>query len=470
MMSTVKGLHSGGKWLPGIGVTEVRNPYTDEVVGTVAQASAEQAIEAARALAAVHSELTAYDRGDILASTAQLLQRERDEVADTITAESGLAIGDALREVDRAIIQLRYCAEETKRIVGEAIPTDITGARQRRLAITTRIPIGVVCAVTPFNRPLNQVVTKLAPALAANNRVIVKPSEKTPLSAVHFVDALLRSGLPPEMIALVCGDPAELVGGLLGCGHLDMLTFTGSSAIGKRLAASAGMIRQTYELGDSGALVVLADADLPAAVAAATAGAFATSGQSCRGVKRIIAHQDVADEFARRLAVAAAALVVGDPADPGTDIGTLIDHAAADEVESRVADAVAAGARVLCGSRRAGAQFWPTVLDHVPRDADLVRSETFGPIAPVIRVRDFDDAVAVVNGTRYGLQAGIFTDSLDHARRAAELFDVGAVVVNGGPQFESPNIPFGGMKDSGIGREGARYAIEEMTKVKTLVI
>ncbi|MFF3570931.1 aldehyde dehydrogenase family protein [Nocardia jiangxiensis] len=469
-MNAIKGLYSGGRWSPGVGSAEVRNPYTDEVVGTVVRASREQAVEAVRGLGAVRPELTAHDRSEILAATAALLHRERDDVASTISQESGLAIRDAGREVDRATTQLRYCAEEATRITGEAIRTDITSARQRRLAITTREPIGVVCAVTPFNRPLNQVVTKVAPAIAANNRVVVKPSEKTPLSAIRFVDALLRSGLPPEMIALVCGEPGDLMDALIHSGHIDMLTFTGSTAVGRLLAASAGMIRQTYELGDSGALVVMADADLPAAVAAATAGAFTTSGQSCRGVKRIIAHEDIADEFAGKLAAAASELVVGDPADPATDIGTLIDQTAADEVADRVARAVAAGAQVLCGARRAGAQYWPTVLDHVPRDADLVRLETFGPTAPVIRVEDFDDAVAVVNDTRYGLQAGIFTNSLDHARRAAELFDVGAVIVNGGPQFESPNIPFGGMKDSGIGREGARYAIEEMTRIKTFVI
>ncbi len=469
-MNATKGLFSGGRWSPGVGVAEVRNPYTDEVVGTVVRASPEQALEAARGLAGVRSELTAYDRSDILAATAELLHRERDDFANTISQESGLAIMDARREVDRATAQLRYCAEEGKRITGEAIRTDVTSARQRRLAITTREPIGVVCAVTPFNRPLNQVVTKVAPAIAANNRVVVKPSEKTPLSAIRFVDALLRSGLPSDMIALVCGEPGELVDALVHSGHIDMLTFTGSTRVGRLLAASAGMIRQTYELGDSGALVIMADADIPAAVAAATAGAFATSGQSCRGVKRIIAHGDVADEFARELAAAASDLVVGDPGDPATDIGTLIDRDAASEVEARVARAVAAGARVLCGARRVGAQYWPTVLDHVPRDADLVRLETFGPTAPVIRVKDFSEAVEVVNDTRYGLQAGIFTNNLDHARRAAELFDVGAVVVNGGPQFESPNIPFGGVKDSGIGREGARYAIEEMTRVKTFVI
>ncbi|SNQ51631.1 putative aldehyde dehydrogenase [Frankia canadensis] len=470
-MSVTMGLFADGRWSPGVGTAQVRNPYTGAVVGTVTRASPQQARDAVRALAAAgRGDLTAHDRATILAATADLLYRERDDVAVLISQESGLAVRDGHREVTRAVTQLRFCAQEALRVHGEAIRTDVTEARARRLAITTREPVGVVCAVTPFNRPLNQVVTKVAPALAAGNRVVVKPSEKTPLSAIRLLDTLLRAGLPPDQAALVCGEPAEIVDALLASGHVDMLTFTGSSRVGRLLAASAGMIRQTYELGDSGALVVMADADVPAAVAAAAAGAFATSGQSCRGVKRVIAHADVADEVAERLAEAASALVVGDPADPATDVGTLIDAAAADVVERRVIDAVAAGARVLCGARRHGAQYWPTVLDHVPPDTDLVRLETFGPTAPVVRVRDFAEAVAVVNGTRYGLQAGIFTRSLDLARRAGELFDVGAVVVNGGPQFESPNIPFGGVKDSGLGREGARYAIEEMTRLRTLIL
>ncbi|MEU5691992.1 aldehyde dehydrogenase family protein [Actinosynnema sp. NPDC020468] len=464
-----KGLFSGGRWRAGSGVVEVRDPYTGEVVGAVARADRGQVLDAVRDLTAFRPSLTAYDRAEVLAATAGAVRAERDDFADLISRESGLSVSDGRREVDRAVAQLEYAAEECKRITGEVVGTDVTGARQRRLAITTREPIGVVCAITPFNRPLNQVVTKVAPAVAAGNRVVVKPSEKTPLSAVRFVETLVRSGLPARMIALVVGDPREVVGALLDSGGIDMVTFTGSTAVGKAIARSAGMLKQTYELGDSGALVVMEDADVPAAVAAATAGAFATSGQSCRGVKRVVAHVDVADEVAAGLAAAASALVVGDPRDPTTDVGTLIDEAAALEVERRVALAVAQGAEVLCGGVRAGAQYRPTVLDHVPGNAELVRSETFGPIAPVVRVTDFEHAVDVVNGTSFGLQAGIFTRGLDYARRAAELFEVGALIVNGGPQFESPNIPFGGVKDSGIGREGVKYAIEEMTRVKTIV-
>lgn len=468
-MTIHSGLFAAGRWRTGAGVIEVRDPYTGDVVGEVARAESADVLDAVRALAAYRPQLTAYDRAEILAATAALVSAERDEFAATISAESGLSLADGLREVDRAATQLGYAAEECKRITGETIGTDVTSARQRRLAVTTREPLGVVLAITPFNRPLNQVVTKVAPALAAGNRVIVKPSEKTPLSACLFVDALLRCGLPAEMIALVTGEPEQVVGTLLGSGLVDMVTFTGSSAVGQKIARAAGLVKQAYELGDSGALVVLEDADVPAAIAAAAAGAFATSGQSCRGVKRIVAHRSVADEVAAGLAAAASALVVGAPRDPATHVGTLIDEAAAVEVERRVTQAVAEGAELVCGGKRERAQYWPTVLDHVPPDAELVLSETFGPVAPVIRVADLDEAVEVVNNTRYGLQAGIFTNNLAHARTAAERFEVGAVVVNGGPQFESPNIPFGGVKDSGIGREGLKYAIDEMTRVKTLV-
>jgi acyl-CoA reductase-like NAD-dependent aldehyde dehydrogenase len=355
-------------------------------------------------------------------------------------------------------------------VVGEAIPTDVTSARLRRVAVTTREPAGLVYAITPFNRPLNQVANKLGPALAAGNRVLLKPSERTPLTAVRFVHTLLAAGLPADRLALVTGDPAEVGGAIVDSGLADVITFTGSSAVGRRVARAAGMCRVLMELGDSGALIVMDDADLEQAAAAAASGAFATSGQSCRGVKRILVHERVAEELVARLVRHAEQLRVGDPADPNTDIGTLIDEPAAVEVERRVVEAVSGGARVVSGGQRRGAQFAPTVLDRVSRGALLVREETFGPVAPVIRVTSLDDAIQCVNEVRYGLQAGIFTQRLDDVLRAGRELAVGTVIANGGPQFEAPNIPFGGVKDSGLGREGVRYAMQEMSTVKTLVL
>ena len=464
------GLLVGGEWVACERTAEVTNPYTTAIVGTMGLASADQAIEAARELQGYRPSLTAYERAEILHAAAAAVYQDRAEFAGLICAESGIALRDCAREVERAVGQLRFCAEESKRIVGEAIPTDVGPGRPRRFAVTIHEPVGVVLAITPFNRPLNQVVTKVAPAIAANNRVLIKPSEKTPLTAVKFVATLMAAGLPAGMISVVTGVPAEVVPPILESGCVDMLTFTGSSVVGKQLAAAIGMMHATFELGDSGALIVMPDADLPAAAAAAAAGAFATSGQSCRGVKRILAHDDIADELVRLVTDRAARLAVGDPADPQTDIGTLIDEPAAVEVERRVRAAERAGARVVYGGQRRRAQYGPTVLDRVPPDADLVRCETFGPCAPVIRFDTVQTGLALANETGYGLQAGIFSNDLRIINKAAAELQMGAVIVNDGPQFEAPNIPFGGVKGSGLGREGARYSIAEMTRIKTLVL
>jgi aldehyde dehydrogenase (NAD+)/aldehyde dehydrogenase len=276
--------------------------------------------------------------------------------------------------------------------------------------------------------------------------------------------------LPPETISLLTGDPDEIGRVLLAGDDVDMLTFTGSARVGRKLARAAGMVRSIFELGDSGALIALDDADVAAAAAAAVEGAFRNSGQSCRGVKRIIADEAIADELAVRIAEGARQLRVGDPRSPETDVGTLIDERAAAEVERRVEEAVAHGAQLLAGGERSGAQYPPTVLDHVDHSLPLTQEETFGPVAPIVRVRGLDQALACANDTRYGLQAGLFTRSVERALRAFRELEVGAVIVNGGPNFDAPNIPFGGVKDSGIGREGVRHSIIEMTMSRTLVL
>ncbi len=376
---------------------------------------------------------------------------------------------EARKEVRRAVTLLRVCAEEAKRISGEAIPTDVTADRKRNLAVTVRVPIGLVCAITPFNRPLNQVVVKLAPAIAANNSVILKPSEKTPLSAVRFVRCLIANGLPARMVSMVTGDPREVGEALVTCPDVDMITFTGSCAVGERIAKSAGMIRMTFELGDTGTLIVLDDADLELAADVAAKGAFATAGQSCRGVKRLLVQDGVADRFATLLVEEARKLKFGDPRSTQNDIGCLIDEAAAQAVEERVNGSIELGAKLLYGRPRDGAVLGPQVLDFVPKDSALVCAETFGPCAPIVRVKDLDEAVECVNGGAYGLQTGVFTANIHQAFKAAQTIKSGAVIINDGPQFESPFIPFGGVRRSGVGREGARFAIEEMTTVKTIV-
>ncbi|MEU7039539.1 aldehyde dehydrogenase family protein [Streptomyces varsoviensis] len=461
---------SCGRWSRSDRVVEVRSPYTGEVVGRVGQATVKQVNDAINSAKSYRCSLTAFERSEVLSRTADRIHADAEVFMRSIVDETGNARKDAATEVRRAVAQLRFGAEEAKRLVGESITTDVTDYGARRLAVTLVEPIGLVCAITPFNRPLNQVATKVVPALAVGDSVIVKPSEKAPLTAVLFVRALLDSGLPAEMISLVTGDPREIGDALVGSDLVDMVTFTGSATVGKAIARRIGMIRSAFELGDSGALVVADDADLAAAAAAAAAGAFSTAGQSCRGVKRVLAHEDVADAFADLLVAAAERLTVGDPWDAKTDIGTLIDEQAAERVESRVAEAVNRGARLRTGGYRHGAQFWPTVLDHVDRDAPLVREETFGPCAPIIRVSGMDEAMNYLNSGRYGLQTGVFTQRIGDAMKMARGLQAGAVVINGGPQFESPNIPFGGVKDSGHGREGVRYAMREMSRIKTLVL
>jgi putative phosphonoacetaldehyde dehydrogenase len=442
---------------------EVTSPWDGAVVGAVPRHGADDvvaAIERARACRAPAPQ----ERADLLNALAAALAEQAERFARSITAEAGVCLKESAKEVARARGNLLVAAEEAVRIHGEALPIPSGG----RLALTVREPVGVVGAITPFNRPLNQVVVKVAPALAAGNRVVVKPSEKTPLTALLLADLLAECGLPDGMVSVVTGDPVE-VGGALAA-NADMVTFTGGVGAGLAVARAAAGKRVTLELGGNDPLIVLDDADLETAARLAADQAFATAGQSCRGVKRVLATPAVADELVERIAARAAAKRCGDPFDPATEIGPLIDAAAAAEVERRCAEAIAAGARLVQGGGREGALHEPTVLDHVPADAELVARETFGPVAPVIRVADATEAIAVANSTPYGLQAGVVTASQADFMRIADGLEVGAVNLMEGPAFDSPHIPFGGVKASGVGREGIRWAIEEMTTLKTITL
>jgi acyl-CoA reductase-like NAD-dependent aldehyde dehydrogenase len=449
---------------------EVTNPYDGALVGRVARFTVAEVEHAIATLGQHQADWTAHDRSRLLSVAAERLELDREGFVLSISRESGLARKDAEREVTRAVGTLRMAAAEALTRHGEAMCVDITAARRGDIAVALREPIGIVCAITPFNRPLNQIVAKLAPALAVGNRVVLKPSEQTPLTALRFVEMLRGCGLPPSTIKVVTGRPQEIGPALVTSPGIDMVTFTGSVAVGRAIAQRIGMIRSVFELGDSGALVAMPGSDLATVASIAAEGAFASAGQSCRGVKRIIAHHTIADDLAHLIAEHARRLRIGDPLDPDTDIGTLIHEDAARRVEDRVASAVEGGATIVFSSERCGAQLGPIVLDCVPRDCPLVQEETFGPCAPIIRVQDLDDAIDCVNDTQFGLQCGVFTPNWADAWRGATRLRVGAVVINGGPQFDSPNIPFGGVKASGLGREGVRFAMDEMSVIKTLVL
>jgi putative phosphonoacetaldehyde dehydrogenase len=450
---------------PGIPVT---NPYTGETVGEVSCDSAADVARAAEALAACRRELGPAERQRVLRRAAEIVGRREEELAGLITAEAGLSLRDSRSEVRRARGNLEVAAEEAVRVRGESL--EVLAGQQPSLAVWIRQPVGVVAAITPFNRPLNQVVVKVAPAIAAGNRILVKPSEKAPLSAFRLAEILFEAGLPEDMLALVTGRPEEVGPALVGSPHVDMVTFTGSVETGELVTRQAGVKKLLLELGGNDPLVVLEDADLERAAEVAVAGAFGSAGQSCRAVKRIVALAPIADAFVDLLRKRAARVRYGDPTDPETEVGPLISEAAAADAETRCRRAVEDGAELLLGGTRQGAVLAPTVLDRVSPRTPLVAQETFAPVAPVIRVGSLEEAVEVCNGTRYGLQAGVMTRDFEAFAGVARRLRVGGVALGLGPNFDSPLIPFGGVKSSGFGREGMRHAVEEMTVLKTLLV
>ncbi|MFE9576357.1 aldehyde dehydrogenase family protein [Nocardia sp. NPDC006044] len=451
---------------PSSGQLTVRNPWNGESVGTVARDTVAQLDEAIQGVRAGWRPLRADQRAAILGRTAELIRERSGELAELISRESGVCIAETRKETERAAANLVVAATETERLRGESIP--VPG--QDRLALTKFEPVGLVAAITPFNRPLNQVVVKVAPAVAAGCAVVLKPSEKTPLTALAFAEMLLEAGLPAENLVVTTGEPGVLGPALAGHPDIDMVTFTGSVQTGRAVSAAAAGKKILLELGGNDPLIVLPDADLALAVQLAGQGAFATAGQSCRGIKRVIVVGSVADDLVEGLTEATRRKQAGDPLDPATDVGPLISEEAAKTVERRIGDAVAADAKLLLGGDRRGPLITPAVLDNVPADAELVVEETFGPVAPVIRVTDTAAAIRVANSTRYGLQAGVITSDVAEFTEIAAALRVGAVNLNAGPHFDSPHIPFGGVKSSGIGREGIPYSIREMSTIKTITL
>lgn len=444
----------------------VRSPWDGESVGSAPADTPQELDEAIRGVRAAWRPSRPRERAGVLRRAAALLIERAAETSTLISRESGVCVAETRREVERAAANLTVAAEEAERLHGESIP--VPG--QDRLAVTLLEPAGIVAALTPFNRPLNQVVVKVAPAVAAGCAIVLKPSEKTPLTALAFAGLLIEAGLPPGHLVVTTGEPGLIGPALAGHPEVDMVTFTGSVSTGRAVSAAAAGKGLLLELGGNDPLIVLPDADVELAVRLAAEGAFATAGQSCRGVKRVIAVGEVAEPLVAGLVEAAGRKRAGDPLDPATEVGPLISQEAAAEVERRILDAVAAGAKPMCGGNRHGSLLTPAVLDHVAHDAELVMRETFGPVAPVIRVGDVDEAISVANSTRYGLQSGVVTSDVGAFMRIARELRVGAVNLNAGPQFDSPHIPFGGVKDSGVGREGIRYSIREMSVTKTITL
>ncbi|HKH34192.1 MAG TPA: phosphonoacetaldehyde dehydrogenase [Beijerinckiaceae bacterium] len=459
-----------GKRVGTDGVVEVFNPYTNEVVGTVPAARPEHVREAFAKAKAFKPKLTRYERQQILQKTAETLRDRKEEFARLITAESGLCWKDSLYEASRAYDVWSFAAQLTIKDDGEIYSCDISPNGKQRKIYTTRLPLlGVISAITPFNHPLNMVSHKLAPAIATNNRVVLKPTELTPLTALALADVLYEAGLPPEMLSVVTGNPSTMGDAMITDPDADLITFTGSVRVGKYIAEKAGYRRIVLELGGNDPLIVMEDADLDKAAELAVQGATKNSGQRCTAVKRILAVESVADAFAEKVLAKARKLKAGDPIDPATDIGTVINERSAALFEARVDDAVGKGAKRLHGERRAGALFPPTVVDHVPYDCELVREETFGPVIPIIRCpNDIESVIRISNSTAYGLSSGVCTNRLDYITRFVAELEVGTVNVWEVPGYRIEMSPFGGIKDSGLGyKEGVVEAMKSFTNLRT---
>ncbi len=451
-------------------VIEVFNPYTNEVVGTVPAGRPEHVREAFAKAHAAHPQLTRFERQRILQTTAESLRERKEDFARLITAESGLCWKDSLYEASRAYDVWSFAAQLTIRDDGETYACDISPNGKNRKIFTTRTPLlGVISAITPFNHPLNMVSHKLAPAIATNNRVVLKPTELTPLTALALADVLYEAGLPPDMLSVVTGNPRTMGDAMITDPHCDLVTFTGSVRVGKYIAQNAGYRRTVLELGGNDPLIVMDDADLDRAAQLAVLGATKNSGQRCTAVKRILVVESIADEFVERVLVHAKKLKCGDPMDPSVDVGTVINEAAAQLFERRVEDAQSRGARVLYGAPRKGALFHPCVVDHVPYDCELVREETFGPVIPIIRVPSrIEEVIRISNSTAYGLSSGVCTNRLDDVTRFIKGLEVGTVNVWEVPGYRTEMSPFGGIKDSGNGyKEGMVEAMKSFTNVKT---
>ena len=447
----------------------VVNPFTGHATASVPKATL---AEVRHALAIAHAykpRLTRFERANILNRTALLVRERAVPIAALISAESGLGLKDATYEVGRVADVLVFGANECLKDDGQIFSCDLTPHGKRRRVFTQRDPLlGVITAITPFNHPMNQVAHKVVPSIATNNRMVLKPSEKVPLSALLFADLLFEAGLPVEMLAVVTGDPAEIADELITSALVGLVTFTGGVAIGKSIACKAGYRRVVLELGGNDPIIVMDDADLDEASTLAVQGSYKNSGQRCTAVKRLLVHDAVAQRFTDLVVDKTRAWTHGDPSDASLDMGTVIDAAAAQLFEARVSDAVASGARLLAGNHRDGALYAPTVLDRVTPDMLLAQHETFGPVSPIIRFSTIDEAIRIANGTAYGLSSAVCTNRLDHIARFVAELHVGTVNVREVPGYRLELTPFGGIKDSGLGyKEGVQEAMKSFTNVKT---
>jgi acyl-CoA reductase-like NAD-dependent aldehyde dehydrogenase len=462
----------GGEWKESREIAEIRFPYTGETVARVSLASdehMEMALSAAKRGFAQTKALSSRERYDILSAFADLILRRSGDFSEMLTLEAGKTRAAAAAEVSRAVETLRISAEESRRIAGEVLPLDWTRDAVGRLGITRRFPVGPVLGITPFNFPLNSACHKLGPAIAAGNPFILKPATATPVTSLMLGELALEAGLPGVAISVLpC--PGERAEGLAKDPRVTFITFTGSPDVGWRLKQIAGRKRVCLELGGNGPVIVHHDAPLKYAVERVVTGGFSSAGQVCIAVQRVFLHRSIRDSFMDLLLERIRRLKVGDPRDQATDVGPMITAKAAERAWGKVRDAVSGGAELLCGKPPEGPLFFPAVLTGTTPEMRVNREEAFAPFITVTTYDDFEEAIGLATGTEYGLQMGVFTRDIGRVLTAFEQSEMGGIMVNDVPTFRVDAMPYGGVRLSGTGREGPRYAIEEMTELRTMVI
>jgi acyl-CoA reductase-like NAD-dependent aldehyde dehydrogenase len=450
----------------------VRDKYSDEVIATIAKAEKEHVdLAVTTALGTFEKDqLTPYDRYEILNKASEILKGRKEEVALTLAREVGKTIKDARLEVERAIQTLILSSEEAKRIGGEVLPISASPGAENRMGFTIRVPIGVIAAITPFNFPFNLACHKIAPAIAAGNTVVWKPATNTSASAYFLMEILKEAGLPSGYVNLICGSGAQVGEWLLEDKRIGKYTFTGSAEVGRHIKEKSGLRKVSLELGNNSPNIVHHDADLDLAAKLCVLKGFNTAGQACVSVQRIYVHSTVENEFLVKLKAETEALKVGNPLEEETDIGPLISKGEADRVINWINEAVSQGATIVTGGEQEGPIVTPTILSNVNSNMKVVCEEVFGPVLTVMPYDDLDEAINLSNNSDYGLQSGIFTTNLAVAMKAVKRFKTGGVIVNDASTYRADAMPYGGVKNSGIGKEGPKYAIEELTELRTVII
>jgi acyl-CoA reductase-like NAD-dependent aldehyde dehydrogenase len=458
-----------GEYVKSEVTSVVLNKFNNQPLGTLYHATdtiVNAAVDAAK-VQFINKELKPFERYEILLKASELTLQRKEQIAVIMAEESGMTYKDASGEIDRAIQTFILSAEEAKRITGEVLPANANPGMENRIAFTMRVPVGVVCAITPYNAPFNNVVHKVAPAIASGNTVVLKPSSNTPRSALEVISILLEAGLPKGHVQVVFGD-ADVGKWLLENKNINFYTFTGSTKVGEEIKTKSGLRRVALELGNNSATIVAADADLDLAIPIIVRASYRKAGQVCVSLQRIYAHKNIAKELEKRLAVEVAKLKVGNPLEKDTDVGPLINENKAKELELWVQEAVESGARVVVGGKRDRQFFDPTVIAGAKQEMKVVCQEVFGPILSIVEFDDINEAINLVNDSEYGLQAGVFTNDINLAMRIAKKLEVGGVNINETSNTRFDAMPYGGVKSSGIGREGPKYAIEEMTETKII--